>query len=516
MTQNKRIILNIVATYGRSLFSLVCGLLTGRWVLMAMGEVDYGLRGVVGGLTFFVSFIISILAGSMGRFYAVAIGNAQGGGETELEECRAWFSTAVVIHTVLPTVLLIIGYPIGEWMVRHYLTIPTDRINACVWVWRWTCLNFWFSFTSTPFTSLYTARQEIAELTIYNLVQTSLTVCFCWYMVQHPGDWLATYMFWIVMLGAFPQVFIVIRAALTFPECKFRVKYLRSFDRIKQLFGFAGWQTFGAFGSILRGQAITILINKFFGPSVNAASSVGGTVSAQSDQLSSSMVGAFSPAIMNAWGRGDREYAIRMAHRVNRIGTLLLMVFALPMMIEADNLINLWLKTPPQYSAGLCISVLATALVDRTTTGQQIIVNANGKVAMYQMMLSIPVYLTLPLAWLVAALGWGVYAVAIVSTICWAGCAWGRVFFAQLYTGMLIRDWLFKTMIPLVVIGTICMILGVLVRLVLPPTFIRLFVTGTVMFASMALTSWKFVLDDEERVYVVARIQRILGKFKEV
>lgn len=48
MTENRRIVLNIVATYGRSLFCLVCGLFTGRWVLMSLGEVDYGLYGVVG------------------------------------------------------------------------------------------------------------------------------------------------------------------------------------------------------------------------------------------------------------------------------------------------------------------------------------------------------------------------------------------------------------------------------------------------------------------------------------
>ncbi len=41
--QNRRIVLNIVATYGRSLYALVIGLFCGRWTLMALGEVDYGL-----------------------------------------------------------------------------------------------------------------------------------------------------------------------------------------------------------------------------------------------------------------------------------------------------------------------------------------------------------------------------------------------------------------------------------------------------------------------------------------
>ena len=51
MTANRRIFLNIIATYGRSLYALVIGLFCGRWTLMALGEVAYGLMGVVGGLT---------------------------------------------------------------------------------------------------------------------------------------------------------------------------------------------------------------------------------------------------------------------------------------------------------------------------------------------------------------------------------------------------------------------------------------------------------------------------------
>ena len=45
MTANRRILLNIVATYGRSLYVLVIGLFCGRWTLMALGEVECGLDG---------------------------------------------------------------------------------------------------------------------------------------------------------------------------------------------------------------------------------------------------------------------------------------------------------------------------------------------------------------------------------------------------------------------------------------------------------------------------------------
>ena len=48
MSPNRRIFLNIIATYGRSLYALVCGLFTARWVLEALGQVDLGLYGLMG------------------------------------------------------------------------------------------------------------------------------------------------------------------------------------------------------------------------------------------------------------------------------------------------------------------------------------------------------------------------------------------------------------------------------------------------------------------------------------
>ena len=70
MSPNRRIALNIIATYGRSLYALIIGLFCGRWTLMALGEVDYGLIGVVGGLTAFIVFLNGITTGGMALNWA--------------------------------------------------------------------------------------------------------------------------------------------------------------------------------------------------------------------------------------------------------------------------------------------------------------------------------------------------------------------------------------------------------------------------------------------------------------
>ena len=67
MSPNRRIMLNIVATYGRSLYALVCGLFISRWVLAALGKTDFGLYGVVGGMTVIVmlAYTMRLLRGGI-------------------------------------------------------------------------------------------------------------------------------------------------------------------------------------------------------------------------------------------------------------------------------------------------------------------------------------------------------------------------------------------------------------------------------------------------------------------
>ena len=46
--------MNIIATYGRSLYAIVCGLFISRWALAAVGKSEVGLNGVVGEMTVIV------------------------------------------------------------------------------------------------------------------------------------------------------------------------------------------------------------------------------------------------------------------------------------------------------------------------------------------------------------------------------------------------------------------------------------------------------------------------------
>ena len=513
MTQNRRILLNIVATYGRSVYALVLGLFTTRWALEALGQVDFGLYGVVGGLTAFIAFFNGLLASAIGRFYAVEIGRLDVAGDKSvaLEDCRRWFSIATFIHVVVPIGLIVIGYPIGEWMVRRFLTIPPDRVEDCVWVFRFVCSTCFLAMISVPVNAMYIAKQYIAELTLYSFVATTANAVFVYYMVVHPGVWLPWYAGWSCLLTLLPQLIITVRAWKQFPECRFRLRYCWDPHRFRQILGYAGWTVVGGVASLLRTQGVAILINKFFGPSVNAAMSVANQVNGKAMTLSASIQGAMTPVISAAVGVGDMRRVRTLAFRFCKVSMVVSLLFLIPLALELPLVIRLWLHRPPEYAIGLCWIMLAISFVDKNTLGHGIAIMSYGRLKGYQTVLGTFNLLTIPLAWTLCALGCNVYGVGGAMFVTWMLLVYGRLYFAKRLLGMEIGYWFRQIMIPVLTVTVLSVATGLLPILMLPPSLLRLALTTAFSVLVLVPSACFFVLDAEERKFLTLKIGKVLG-----
>ena len=520
MTENRRIFWNIVATYGRSLYGLVLGLFCGRWSLMALGEVDYGLNGLVGGLTVFIAFFNNILASANARFYAFSIGEASVAQDKSaaLEECRCWFNTALSVHTVVPFVVIALGYPIGVYAIEKFLTIPADRIDACIWVFRFVSLSCFVGMVNVPFTAMYGAKQYIAELTIYSFVTSTLNVIVLYYMVSHPAVWLVKYAAWTCALSVVPQIIICIRACAIFPECRVNVAYMWDWSRLKRVGAFSFWQILGTMCGLLRVQGMTIVVNKFFGAAMNAAQTVGNTVQAQCNTLASAMQGAFVPVITQACGAGNYKKMNEFVIRVCKFNVLLSAIFMIPLALELPEVMRIWLKNPPEFAVGLCYCAMAHHIVQTCTVGHMVAVNASGRIAAYHIVLSIINVFTVPFA-VVAGLIWrNVYIVMGVVVIMEAVNSIGRIIFARYVVGTSIRAWINGVFWPLFFSMSICAAIGVLPRFAMQSSFSRVCVTVLACETVLLPLVWKILLSQSEREYVVEKmppcIGHILNKFR--
>lgn len=481
---------------------------------MLLGEVDYGLIGLIGGLTAFVSFFNSILTNAVGRFYAFSVGRANiaGNEESGLLECRQWFTVAVSLHAVLAVVLIAIGYPLGEWAVKNYLVIPSERIASCVWVWRFVCITCFTGMVCVPIQGMYYARQYIAELTIYSFVTSTLNIIVLYYMLHHHGDWFVTFALWMNLLAVAPRIIISARAFFLFKECRFVDGYWFHGDSIKKLLSYSFWNFFNTLGLLLRNTGTTVLVNKMLGPAKNAAVTVANTVAGHATTLSGAFVGAIIPAITTARGAEDRERLIKLVHSTCKFGTVLAMLFVIPLILEIKEVMVLWLENPPAGSAELSALVLVSILLDKLTTGHWAGIAANGKIAEYQFLAGVLFACALPSAWFMMRCGYGVVSVGIAFVGINSLVIVLRLYELKKWLDISPRYWIYRIFLPILMTAVIVSIVGLMPRIWMSESFSRVVVTTLICVAVFVPMAWFFVLDLNERIFLKTRILSRLHK----
>ena len=509
----KRIFFNVVATYGRSVFALICGLVTAGWVFQALGKIDYGLLGLIGGMVSFVSFINGSLNFSLVRFYACSVGESRNHPVRGIYNCRKWFSTALVLHCVIPVVLCAVGYPIGEYAIRHWLTIPSNRVEACVLIWIFVNISCFVGMVTVPFSAMYTAKQYIAELTVYSFCTTILNVVFVAYIHFHPNiNWLVPLAGWQCAVAVLPQVIISTRALTLFEECRIISRYLFNLKNLRQLLSLALYNSIGSVCGLLRTNGMAILANIYFGPVVNGAMNISNSVISHTQVLTNSMTMSFSPAITSAYGAGNHSSMAKLSSSLNRFGTLAMLIFALPIVLEIRYILLVWLKNPPPYTEGLCFFALAVAFVNNISVGQMNSVIASGRVAYYYLVLGGFAIFTLPLAWLLVSCGGGVFGMQTVLLIMLFVNALGRVYFGKSVVGIPIMPWLKETVIPLLVITFVTLCVGYTPHLVMSASLSRLAVTFIITVFTFAIIVWSVFLHNDERKIINDKFRQIKKK----
>ena len=511
MTQNKRIILNASATYARSVFGVLCGIFSTRWVLEALGQVDFGLYAVVGGMAIFLSFLNIQLAGAISRYYAYSIGQAKVAVDADsgVKECRSWFTTAVLIHSIVPFVLVMIGWPIGSYAIKHgWISVPIERVYACLWVWRFVCIFAFLGMLTIPFQAMYTAKQYIAELTVYSFVQTFMRTAFIYYMVITPKDWLVRYAFTMGFISVLPQIVICLRAWKVFPECRIIPHAFREFNRVKNVASYAIWTAIGGMGYVASHQCMGILHNNFFGARIVSAFGISQTVSGEAASLTGALQGAFQPAITTTYGSGDLNGMREMAFRICKVGTLLTLMFAIPIALEIDEILRLWLKTPPPYASQMCLCTLAFIVIEKFSCGHLTAVNATGKIMKFQVVRGILRTLVIPLALIPAWLRWGPVAVSVALPVSVIFVDIGDVIIARNRVGMSVWYWVRKVMFPICIIALFTFGLGFLPHFFLTASPFRVVVTTMLSIIVMITFAWFIILSDKERKIIVRQIDK--------
>lgn len=514
MTANNRIILNFIATYGRSVYALLLGLFSARWILGALGKSDFGLFGVVGSIIIVIGFLNGVLGGAVSRYYAYAIGEAKHMDSVEAREhMLRWFNAAVSIHTVVPLFLCLVGLPLGMYAIDHWLVIPEGRMLASKWVFVLSLLCAFVNMVSVPYISMYRARQLIAELSAWGLLQTTLVFIGAYLLRFVNSDRLIVYAALMTFVPAGIMLIQVLRARCQFDDCHIDFRFLFNKEYICKLLSYSFWEIFASGGDVVRAQGTAFLINRNFGTDVNASWTVSSQVSGQTMALSSAMIGSLTPALTTSAGAGEEERMRKLTFATCRFGSFFILVFAVPLIIDMDYVLRLWLVSPPPYTVPLCRCMLVALVCHKLGIGHHMAILAHGRVAPLLMTTGIVSSLTIYLVWASIRIGYGAIGIGLSFVISYSILTLVRVMFAKYQLGLSLRGWVKDVLCPIAVVSVASTGVGGLVFWALNESILRtVAISMSTLLISIGL-GWFFVCMASERKHIKSLIVDLSAKY---
>ena len=408
-SNNKRIAKNTLILYARMFLVMLISLYTSRVILKTLGVSDFGIFNVVGGVVVMMNVINGAMSVSTQRYLTFELGRK------DMTQFKNTFSMCMNIFIGLSFLILVIGETIGLWFVNTYLVIPEERIIAANWVYQFALLSCICSLLSNPYNAAIIAHERMNVFAYIGIAEVLLKLFIVYLLLIVPFDRLATY-------GAltFFSSFIITNiyrfyCRQHFPETSYRFYWNKALFR--SLFSYTGWNLFGSLSGVAKGQGLNILINMFFGPSVNASRGIAYQVNGVVHSFFSNFYTAVRPQITKYYAEGDLKNMHKLVFNSSKMAYFLILLDSLPLIIETPFIIQLWLGQTPEYVVPFVRLIIVITAIDSMSTPLMTAIHATGDNRLYQFMVGFIMILTLPISYVFLRLGFSPVSVFVISLV---------------------------------------------------------------------------------------------------
>ncbi len=374
--RSSRIAKNTLMLYVRMLILMLVGLYTSRVVLAALGENDFGIYNVVGGVVAMFTIISGALNSAVQRFITFEMGKEDG-------DLNKVYSTAVTIQLILALVVVILAEPAGLWFIENKMTIDPSRIPAAKRVLQFSLLAFVVNLMSVPQMASITAHEKMSAYALIGLLDGFLRLGVALLIMRSPIDRLVFYAALMACVVLIVRLAYGIYCRRHFPECRYRPVFDRPL--MKEMFSFAGWNFIGVTSGVLRDHGGNLLVNLFSGTAMNAARAVAVQLNGAVQGFVTNFMTAVNPQITKSYAAGDNEYLFPLLRRSSKMSFSLLFMIALPILFNTEYLLGLWLKDVPEHSAFFVQLFLIFALSESISNPLITAMLATGRIRNYQL-----------------------------------------------------------------------------------------------------------------------------------
>ena len=505
-SNNSRIAKNTLLLYFRMFITMVVGLFTSRVILDSLGIEDYGIYNLVGGFVIMFNVFRAGLISSTQRFITFDLGTGN------MSELRNTFSTSLIIFLFISCVIIVIAEGFAPWFIQNKLTIPASRLTASMWVFQFSLLTLIFNLISSPYNALIIAHEKMGAFAYISIFEVMAKLAVAYLIYISPFDKLIVYAFLLCLVQIIIRFIYTFYCNRHFEESK--VIWRLDWKKIKKIYAFTGWELFGSIAVIGYTQGLNILLGMFFNPVINAARGVALQVQSMILGFVTNFQTALNPQITKSYASGDIAYMHKLIFYSSKLSFFLLFVLSLPIMLEAEEILSLWLVEVPEYTVLFFRLIIITTMIDAISNPIIISVEATGNIRKYQVVVGSLLLLILPISYVALKLGAAPYSVFIVHIIMSGVAFVARLIMGSHAVGFNKNDFLNRVLIPILGVILVSSILPFSLHHVMSLGLIRLSIVLAISILSVIGSVYYIGLQKQERELVLKFAIKFISKLK--
>lgn len=441
--RSKKIAKNTMVLFVRLIVTTIVSLFTARLTLQLLGAEDFGIYNVVAGVIGFMSILTNTMTSATQRFLSFDLG------KNDIEEFKKTFSILVVIYFFICLVSLIVFELIGPWFISNYLVIPSDRLDIAQIVFQCVIFDFLLTAIITPYLSAIVAYELMgvfAYFTIFDVI-SKLVVVYMLYIT--PADRLLTIGVLTMVVDVLRNVILFLYCRKKVPGCKF--SYYMEYGRFISIIKYAFWNIFGSMTWILNNQGQSVILNMFFGPTVNTAKAIADKINGVVTSLSKNFFMAVSPQIVKSYSGGDINYMRSLIIYSTKYSFFLMAAVSFPIILCIKELLIVWLGEKEVSYSMICFSKLVLIYVLINVLSEPIThaVRATGNIRKYQIVIGAITLLFLPLCVIVFKMGMPSYYSMILLNLIYIVAHFARILLVKKIVKIRVWDYLNKIVAPI-------------------------------------------------------------------
>ncbi len=506
MSTANRVIKNTGYLYAKMGITMFISLYTTRLILNSLGATDFGIFNIVGGAIAMLGFLNGAMASATQRFMSYAEG------EGRKDKQKNIFNVSIILHFLISLVVGVALLAAGYFFFNGILNIPADRVGAAKVVYGSLIVSTMFTVMTVPYDAVMNAHENMKYYALVGIGESLLKLAVAFAVVYTHSDKLILYG---ILMACLPLITLSVMRVYChkhYVECVFAPRRYWHKGTMKEMASFAGWNFLGSMSSVLGGYGLGLVLNHFYGTIANAAQGIANQVSGQLGVLGSSIKKALNPVITKSAGAKNDVLMVSAVITGSKVTFFIVTIFFIPVLVDANYILKLWLKTPPKYTNSFCILLLITNILQNLTLFIPQAIASIGKIKKYSFWSSIINFLPILLTFIGFVLGTSpefLYLSMMIGAVTKIIC---DLYFGQVLCKINALRYVKNVMFGMLFCVSLSILFGELVKLTMQPSFIRFFVIAIVSMLSYLYFFYTIVFNGEEKNMVYAIFLKIKQK----